>query len=127
LNCARAVTFIDARNEASANQGSARFNIVSLPGILVKDTKGRAPVAAQFEAGTGDQKGTNFMLQKGCGNVRKLYVCETPAQLKEFSADIDANVAKADQNWLKIGPQTYNTETHSFESPWPFGPEGGAQ
>ena len=63
-----------------------------------------------------------FRIYKG-----KLYVCETPVQLKEFSPNIDANVAKANQNWLKIGPQTYNIETHSFESPWPFGPEGGAQ
>ena len=63
-----------------------------------------------------------FHIYKG-----KLYVCQTPEQMKKFSANIDANVSKADQNWLKIGPQTYNTETHSFESPWPFGPEGGAQ
>jgi YHS domain-containing protein len=63
-----------------------------------------------------------FHLYKG-----KLYVCETPEQMKKFSANIDAYVSKADQNWLKIGPRTYNTETHSFESPWPFGPEGGAQ
>jgi len=40
-----------------------------LPGILVKDTKRRVPVSAQFEAGTGDQKVTNFMLQNGCGDV----------------------------------------------------------
>ena len=57
----------------------------------------------------------------------KLYVCQTPEQMKKFSVNIDANVSKADQNWLKIGPRTYNTETRSFESPWPFGPEGGAQ
>jgi YHS domain-containing protein len=57
----------------------------------------------------------------------KLYVCQTPEQMKKFSANIDGNVSKADQNWLKIGPRTYNTETRSFESPWPFGPEGGAQ
>ena len=63
-----------------------------------------------------------FHIYKG-----KLYVCETPEQLRDFSANIDANAAKADQNWLKIGPPTYNTETRSFESPWPFGPEGGAQ
>jgi YHS domain-containing protein len=63
-----------------------------------------------------------FHIYKG-----KLYVCQTPEQMKEFSANIDAQISKADQNWLKIGPQTYNTETRSFESPWPFGPEGGAQ
>ena len=63
-----------------------------------------------------------FHIYKG-----KLYVCETPEQMKKFSANIDAHISKADQNWLKIGPQTYNTETRSFESPWPFGPEGGAQ
>jgi YHS domain-containing protein len=63
-----------------------------------------------------------FHIYKG-----KLYVCETPDQMKRFSANIDENTSKADQNWLKIGPETYNTETHSFERPWPFGPEGGAQ
>jgi YHS domain-containing protein len=63
-----------------------------------------------------------FHIYKG-----KLYVCETPEQMKKFSANIDASISKADQNWLKIGPRTYNTETRSFESPWPFGPEGGAQ
>ena len=63
-----------------------------------------------------------FHIYKG-----KLYVCETPEQMKKFSANIDAYISKADQNWLKIGPRTYNTETRSFESPWPFGPEGGAQ
>ena len=63
-----------------------------------------------------------FHIYKG-----KLYVCETPDQMKKFSANIDGNTSKADQNWLKIGPETYNTETHSFERPWPFGPEGGAQ
>jgi YHS domain-containing protein len=63
-----------------------------------------------------------FRIYKG-----KLYVCGTPAQLKQFGANIDASISKADQNWLKIRPPTYNTETRSFESPWPFGPEGGAQ
>jgi len=63
-----------------------------------------------------------FHIYKG-----KLYVCGTPEQMKKFSANIDENTSRADQNWLKIGPETYNTETHSFERPWPFGPEGGAQ
>jgi len=63
-----------------------------------------------------------FHIYKG-----KLYVCGTPEQMKKFSASIEKDMSKADQNWLKIGPETYNTETHSFESPWPFGPEGGAQ
>jgi YHS domain-containing protein len=63
-----------------------------------------------------------FHIYKG-----KLYVCETPEQMKKFSANVEAYSSKADQNWLKIGPRTYNTETRSFESPWPFGPEGGAQ
>ena len=63
-----------------------------------------------------------FHIYKG-----KLYVCETPEQMEKFSANADAYISKADQNWLKIGPRTYNTETRSFESPWPFGPEGEAQ
>ena len=53
----------------------------------------------------------------------KLYVCTTPAALKEFSADLDANISKADKNWLEIGPSTYNSESRSFDEPWPFGPE----
>jgi len=63
-----------------------------------------------------------FHIYKG-----KLYVCGSPEQLREFSTNIDANISKADQNFLKIGPATYNTEARDFESPWPFGPEGGAQ
>ena len=63
-----------------------------------------------------------FRVYKG-----KLYVCSSPRALTEFSANIDPSIAKADQNWLKIGAQTYNTETQDFERPWPFGAEGGAQ
>jgi hypothetical protein len=63
-----------------------------------------------------------FRVYKG-----KLYVCSSQRALTEFSANIDPNISKADQNWLKIGAQTYNTETQDFERPWPFGAEGGAQ
>ena len=28
---------------------------------------------------------------------------------------------------LTIGPSTYNSETRSFDRPWPFGPESNAQ
>jgi YHS domain-containing protein len=63
-----------------------------------------------------------FRIYKG-----KLYVCGSPEQLREFSTNIAANISQADQNWLKIGPATYNTEARDFESPWPFGAEGGAQ
>ena len=59
-----------------------------------------------------------FYIYKG-----KLYVCSSPAAAKEFMANPDANIAKADKNWLTLGPSTYNTETMEFESPWPFGPE----
>jgi YHS domain-containing protein len=58
-----------------------------------------------------------FYIYKG-----KLYVCETAAGLNEFRRSPDVNIAKADKNWLKIGPSTYNTETRDFERPWPFGP-----
>jgi YHS domain-containing protein len=57
----------------------------------------------------------------------KLYVCSSPTALSEFSANIDTNITTADQNWLKLSPQGYNTETGDFEAPWPFGAEGGAQ
>ena len=46
----------------------------------------------------------------------KLYVCSSPAALKEFSTNLDTNISKADQNWLKIGPTTYNTESGDFDS-----------
>jgi YHS domain-containing protein len=59
-----------------------------------------------------------FYIYKG-----KLYVCETAGGLDEFKKSPDVNTAKANQNWLKIGPETYNTETMDFERPWPFGPE----
>lgn len=28
---------------------------------------------------------------------------------------------------VQIGPSTYNTESRSFEKPWPFGPESNQQ
>jgi YHS domain-containing protein len=57
----------------------------------------------------------------------KLYVCTSSASLKEFSADLDTNISKADQNWLQIGPRNYNTQSGDFERPWPFGPESSQQ
>ncbi len=63
-----------------------------------------------------------FRVYKG-----KLYICRTPAALKEFSGNLDTNISKADQNWLQIGPRTYNTESGDFERPWPFGPESSQQ
>jgi YHS domain-containing protein len=59
-----------------------------------------------------------FYIHKG-----KLYLCSTTAAAKEFSGNPDANIAKADKNWLRLGPSTYNTETMDFERPWPFGPQ----
>jgi len=63
-----------------------------------------------------------FRVYKG-----KLYVCSSPKALSEFSSNIDANISKADQNWLQIGPSTYNTESRGFDRPWPFGPESTQQ
>ena len=34
--------------------------------------------------------------------------------------------AQTDDN-VTIGPRTYNSETRSFDRPWPFGPESGPQ
>lgn len=59
-----------------------------------------------------------FYIYKG-----KLYVCESSAGVNEFRRNPDTNIARADKNWLKIGPNTYNTETMSFERAWPFGPQ----
>jgi hypothetical protein len=30
-------------------------------------------------------------------------------------------------DYLTVGPSTYNSETRSFDRPWPFGPESSAQ
>jgi hypothetical protein len=30
-------------------------------------------------------------------------------------------------DYLTIGPRTYNSETQTFERPWPFGPESNPQ
>jgi len=65
---------------------------------------------------------TVFHIHKG-----KLYVCRTPAEKSEFTSDPDAKTSKADSNWLKLGPATYNSEEHSFDEPWPFGPESNPQ
>ena len=65
---------------------------------------------------------TVFHIHKG-----KLYVCSTPAEMAEFKSDPDAKTSKADGNWLKLGPATYDSEEHSFDEPWPFGPESNPQ
>ena len=65
---------------------------------------------------------TLFHIHKG-----KLYFCETPAAKAEFKSNPDANISRADDNWLKLGPATYNSEEHSFDEPWPFGPESNPQ
>jgi YHS domain-containing protein len=43
----------------------------------------------------------------------KLYLCTTPAKLKEFSTNLDTNISKADKLWLKSGPLMYNSESRS--------------
>ena len=63
-----------------------------------------------------------FFTHKG-----KLYVHSTPATKTEFASDPDANMSTADNNGLIVGPATYNTESHGFEEPWPFGPESSQQ
>ncbi len=57
----------------------------------------------------------------------KLYVHSSPAAGKEFGGNPEANITKADKNWLHIGPDNYNTESRGFDSPWPFGPESSQQ
>jgi hypothetical protein len=67
--------FVDARNEACANQGSACF-IIRLFSLVfrlriqtwLRIQTGGAGIA-HFEAGTSGQKMTNFMLQNGCDDV----------------------------------------------------------
>jgi len=57
----------------------------------------------------------------------KLYVYSTPAVRGQFKNDPDTNISRADNNWLKVGPETYNSEAHSFDEPWPFGSESTQQ
>ena len=57
----------------------------------------------------------------------KLHVFSTPAAKTEFTSDPDAHVSKADDNWSKLSPATYNSEEHGFDEPWPFGPESNQQ
>jgi len=57
----------------------------------------------------------------------KLYVHSSPAAEKEFRSNPDANITKADGNWLTIGPRTYSSENRSYDRPWPFGPESSVQ
>ena len=61
---------------------------------------------------------TVFHVHKG-----KLHLFETPAAKAEFTNDPDGKISKGDSNWLKLGPETYNSEEHSFDDPWPYGPE----
>jgi YHS domain-containing protein len=63
-----------------------------------------------------------FYVYKG-----KLYVCSTPATKAEFTSSPDANISRADDNWLTLGPATYNSESRGFDEPWPFGPESTQQ
>ena len=65
---------------------------------------------------------TQFFIYKG-----KLYVCSAPAAKSELTSNPDAKISAADSNWLKLGPATYNSETHGFDEPWPFGPESNQQ
>lgn len=74
-----------------------------------------------YSMAEGQRKGIDpnvFYIYKG-----KLYVCRDAAGLNEFRRSPEAHVARADKNWLKLGPGTYNTETRDFEGTWPFGPE----
>jgi YHS domain-containing protein len=63
-----------------------------------------------------------FFIYKG-----KLYVCSSPKAKSEFTNDADAKISRADKNWLTIGPAIYNSQTHDFDEPWPFGPESTQQ
>ena len=76
--------------------------------------KGYDPVA-YFEQG------------KAVRGKRSICVHSTPALKSQFTSDPATHISKADSNWLKLGPGTYNSEEHSFDEPWPFGPESNPQ
>jgi hypothetical protein len=43
-------------------------------------------------------------------------------------SSIDGTAGKSQTgNYLTIGASTYNSESHGFERPWPFGPESSQQ
>jgi len=57
----------------------------------------------------------------------KLYVCSSAVIKSQLRNDPETNISRADNNWLKFGPDTYNSEEHSFDEPWPFGSESTQQ
>jgi YHS domain-containing protein len=69
-----------------------------------------------------DSDPTAFFIYKG-----KLYVCSAPAAKRELASNPEATISRADKNWLNLGPSTYNSESHGFDEPWPFGPESNQQ
>jgi|HubBroStandDraft_6_1064221.scaffolds.fasta_scaffold685229_1 YHS domain-containing protein len=69
-----------------------------------------------------DSDPTAFFIYKG-----KLYVCSAPAAKRELTSNPEATISRADKNWLNLGPSTYNSESHGFDEPWPFGPESNQQ
>jgi hypothetical protein len=43
-------------------------------------------------------------------------------------SSVDGTAGKSHTaNYLTIGASAYNTESHGFERPWPFGPESNQQ
>ena len=65
---------------------------------------------------------TLFSIHQG-----KLYVYRTPALKSQFTSNPATHISKADNNWLKLGPATFNSEEHSFDDPWTFGQESTQQ
>ena len=54
-------------------------------------------------------------------------VAETAANHASISFQSPVTGRRQTGDNVTIGPRTYNSETRSFDRPWPFGPEGGAQ
>jgi hypothetical protein len=55
-----------------------------------------------------------------CGRADAMDKCEEKDSYEEYRN----STRTAD--YVEIGPQTYNTESHDFERPWPFWPRIGS-
>jgi hypothetical protein len=58
----------------------------------------------------------------GCSDVAGTAGAHSAVNFQASATGKDAG-----RNDLTIGPRTYNSETNSFERPWPFGPEANPQ
>jgi hypothetical protein len=57
--------------------------------------------------------------------VRCLFRCQRNGANAFFQSAVTGKPQTGDN--VTIGPRAYNSETQSFDRPWPFGPKSGPQ